>query len=86
MKYKQGPITDLWNEAKSLIEQKNLTQAEDILDKGIVLLAQAKLDGCGDKDLLEGVKREVWLERFWIKIEQVIWPTRPNYETFWKCQ
>ena len=43
-------------------------------------MAQAYEKGIRDKDLIEGVKREVWLERFWISIEKYIWPTRKDYE------
>ena len=47
-------------------------------------MAQAYEKGTRDKDLIEGVKREVWLERFWISIEKYIWPTRKDYEKVWK--
>jgi hypothetical protein len=47
-------------------------------------LAFYSLNGIKDKELLEGVKKEVWYERFWIAIEKNIWPTRDDYEENWK--
>jgi hypothetical protein len=48
------------------------------------MVAQATLEGMGDKDMLENVKMETWKERFWIATENYIWPTRPDYEKNWK--
>ena len=84
MKKEKGPVTKLWLEARQLINESKLEQAEEVLDKGILLLAYASMNGLGDKDLIEGVKKEVWHERFWIAIETHIWPTREDYETNWK--
>jgi hypothetical protein len=81
----KGPVTKTWFEARLSIEENKLDQAEDALDKGIAMMAQAHLNGVRDKDLIEGVKREVWLERFWVTTEKYIWPTRPDYEQNWKC-
>ena len=84
MKKEKGPITKLWLEARQLINENKLEQAEDVLDMGILHLAYATMNGVGDKDLIEGVKKETWHERFWIAIETHIWPTRPDYEKNWK--
>ena len=81
---KKGPITKIWLEARQFIKEGKLTEAEQSLDLGIILMAQAYEKGIRDKDLIEGVKREVWLERFWISIEKHIWPTRKDYEKVWK--
>jgi hypothetical protein len=85
MKKIKRPVTKTWLEARQFIKENKLDQAEDALDKGIVMMAQAHLHGIKDKDLIEGVKREVWLERFWVTTENHIWPTRPDYEKNWKC-
>lgn len=81
---KKGPVTKIWLEARQFIKEGKLTEAEQSLDLGIILMAQAYEKGIRDKDLIEGVKREVWLERFWISIEKYIWPTRKDYEKVWK--
>jgi hypothetical protein len=85
MKKEKGPVTKLWLQARHLIETKQLEEAEQVLDKGILVVSKYTLDGLGDKDLLEGVKMETWKERFWIAIENNIWPTRKDYEKNWKC-
>jgi hypothetical protein len=85
MKKTKGPVTKTWVEARLFINENKLDQAEDALDKGIAMMAQANIRGVQDKDLIEGVKREVWLERFWVATEKYIWPTRPDYEQNWKC-
>lgn len=85
MKKNKGAVTTLWLEARQLIETNQLEELEDKLDIGIAMLSKYTLEGYKDKDLLEGVKMEVWKERFWITIEKHIWPTFPNYEKNWKC-
>lgn len=82
MAKEKGPITKLWLESRKLLEEKKFEQAEETLDKGILLIAQSNSK---DKDLIEGVKKETWLERFWIAIENNIWPLREDYEENWKC-
>tara|TARA_R110000868_G_scaffold140437_2_gene355994 strand:- start:2792 stop:3049 length:258 start_codon:yes stop_codon:yes gene_type:complete len=84
MKKPKGIVTRTWLEARELIKTEQLEKAEQILDKGILLLTQSTIDGYGDKDLLEGVKMEVWKERFWVTTENYIWPTRLDYEKNWK--
>ena len=86
MKKEKGPITKLWLEARQLIKENKLEEAEEVLDKGIFLLSYYTLQGSSDKDLLEKVKMETWKERFWVAIQNNIWPTREDYEETWKCQ
>lgn len=81
---KKGPVTKTWLEACQFIKEGKLEEAEQALDLGIIYMAQVYEKGIRDKDLIEGVKREVWLERFWISIEKYIWPTRKDYEKVWK--
>lgn len=84
MKKEKGPMTKTWLEARQLISENKLEQAEQVLDKGILMLTKNNLNGAKDKDLLEGVKVETWFERFWIATETYIWPTRKDYEKEWK--
>jgi hypothetical protein len=83
-KVKEKIVTKTWLEARELIKTRQFEKAEQVLDKGILLLTQFTIDGYGDKDLLEEVKMEVWKERFWIAIENHIWTKRPDYEKNWK--
>lgn len=78
-------VTKIWKKAQTQIKNNDLEKLEDTLDLGIMCLAQYTLDGKGDKELVENVKMETWKERFWIAIEKHIWPTRSDYETYWKC-
>lgn len=74
----------MWKECRQLIEEKRLEEAEQKLDRGILFLAHSSEEGLGDKDMIEGVKKETWHERFWIATENHIWPTRSDYEKNWK--
>jgi hypothetical protein len=84
MKKEKGPVNKTWLDARQLIKENRLEEAEQKLDRGILMVAQATLEGMGDKDMLENVKMETWKERFWIATENYIWPTRPDYEKNWK--
>ena len=53
MKKTKGIVTRTWLEARELIKTEQLKKAEQVLDKGIVLLTQSTINGYGDKDLLE---------------------------------
>lgn len=85
MKKEKGQFTKTWEKARQLLAEKNFGQAEEVLDYGILLLMKAYESGIKDKDLIEGVKKETWHERFWIATENHIWPLRPDYEKNWKC-
>lgn len=80
----KGPITKTWLEARKCISENRLEEAEQVLDKGILMLSHLTRNRHGDKQLVEKVKMEVWKERFWIAIEKYIWPTFPDYEKNWK--
>ena len=58
-KVKEKIVTKTWLEARELIKTRQFEKAEQVLDKGILLLTQFTIDGYGDKDLLEEVKMEV---------------------------
>jgi hypothetical protein len=87
---KTGQMTTLWLKAKELIKENNpekVEQLSELLEWGILCLAKANLeDGItDDKAMIEGVKKEVWHERFWIAMENYVWPTYDDYEENWKC-
>ena len=82
---KRGQLTSLWSEAKELIKENKISQLEETLEKGILILAINTMKGVDDKELMEGVKKETWYERFWIAMENHVWPTFPDYEENWKC-
>jgi hypothetical protein len=92
MAKQNGQLTTLWLNAKELINNYDYTsekaeQLSELLEWGILYLAKANLeDGItNDKALIEGVKKEVWHERFWVSMEKYVWPTYPDYEENWKC-
>jgi hypothetical protein len=82
---KRGQLTSLWSEARELIKENKISQLEETLEKGILILAINTMKGVDDKELMEGVKKETWYERFWIAMENHVWPTFPDYEENWKC-
>lgn len=82
---KRGQLTSLWLEARELIKENKISQLEETLEKGILILAINTMKGVDDKELMEGVKKETWYERFWITMENHVWPTFPDYEENWKC-
>lgn len=84
MSKNKGQLTELWNDARVLLKEGKLEEATDKLDMGILHLAAHTLRGVGDKELIEGVKKETWYERFWIAIQTHIWPTYPDYEENWR--
>jgi hypothetical protein len=89
MKKKAGQMTTLWLQAKELIKENNpekVQQLSELLEWGILCLARAHLEHgiTDDKAIMEGVKKETWHERFWIAMENHVWPTYPDYEENWK--
>ena len=84
---KKGQLTQTWLKAKNMINTMNydVEQLQNTLDTGILYLSVLSEQGVKDKDLVEGVKKEVWHERFWISTEKYIWTTYADYEENWKC-
>ena len=83
MKKTHHPVTKTWLEARQFLKDKKYEELEEALDMGIMLVAAL---GGKDKDLIEGVKRETWLERFWITTENYVWPRRSDYEKNWRMK
>jgi hypothetical protein len=89
MAKQKGQLTTLWSKSKELINNYTPEKAEqlsELLEMGILCLAKATLENqIDDKELMEGVKKETWYERFWVAMEKYVWPTYPDYEENWKC-
>jgi hypothetical protein len=66
---KRLSITKLFDQAKALITEGKITEADETLDWCLVVLSKNSLAGMRDRDLLEGTKMGVWFERVWMLIE-----------------
>jgi hypothetical protein len=66
---KRLSITKLYENAKQLVEQGKIKEADKQLDWCLVILSKNALSGLKDTDLLEGTKMGVWYERVWTSIE-----------------
>ncbi len=63
-------LKELFKLAKQNLKQGNLDEARDLIDFGILRIAQFKeLDDLKDDDSIEGVKVDLWLTRFWVFLE-----------------
>jgi hypothetical protein len=60
---------EIYNAARTAVNNGNMDEARDLFDKGLVKVATARGEGMEDKDLLDGVRIELWLERFWYGLE-----------------
>jgi hypothetical protein len=60
---------EIYNAARQAVTNGKMDEARDLFDKGLVKVATARCEGLGDKDLLDGVRIELWLERFWYGLE-----------------
>lgn len=93
MKKQKGQLTKLWSKAKQIIdnfnpETTNIDELSQTLELGILQLSILNLEQgiTDDKAIIEGVKKEVWHERFWVSIEKYVWPTYPDYEENWRVK
>jgi len=66
---KNGTLHRHFQKAKMFIERKDNDKARDYCDMGIAYVAQKKEDGASGEDLIENVKINLWLERFWMLLE-----------------
>jgi hypothetical protein len=63
-------LKELFKLAKQNLKQGNLDEARDLIDFGILRIAQFKeLDNLKDDGSIEGVKVDLWLTRFWVFLE-----------------
>jgi hypothetical protein len=58
-----------YQQARSFMKEGNIEQARDHCDMGITWVAQKRIEGYKATDLIEDVRVELWLERFWCFLE-----------------
>ncbi len=69
MKPKKQVLHYCLDQAKEFIKLGERDKARDYLDMGIAYVAEKRIEGYGAKDTIEDVRVELWLERFWMKLE-----------------
>lgn len=57
------------HKAKQSYKSGNEESARDFCDLGIAYVAGKRNDGYSSEDLIEGIKVDLWLERFWMFLE-----------------
>ncbi len=62
------PFTKIWLKAKKLAEDKQVEQAQELLDTMIVHLAKISMKGVTE---LEGLKVDLWKDRAWLTLESI---------------
>jgi hypothetical protein len=69
MKPKKQILHDCFNRAKLQYKEGNKDKARDYCDMGIAFVAEKRIEGYAAKDTIEDVRVELWLERFWMFLE-----------------
>lgn len=69
MKVQRQVLHHCFDQAKKHYKSGNKDKARDYLDMGIGYIAVKKIDGMDGEDLIEDVRINLWLERFWMKLE-----------------
>jgi hypothetical protein len=67
--FKPKTVNDYYLYAKQLLVEGKQDEARDALDFGIIKIAEAKMEGKTDNDLLDGVRIGLLLERCWYSLE-----------------
>ena len=62
-------VSDCYEQAREALAVGNLDKARDMADYGIVKVAEAREEGAGVNDLIDGTRVGLWLERFWYFLE-----------------
>ena len=57
------------DKAKEFIKLNEPDKARDYCDMGIAFVAEKRIEGYKAKDTIEDVRVELWLERFWMFLE-----------------
>jgi len=68
-KIKKQVLHYCFDKAKEFRTLGENDKARDYLDMGIGFCASKKEEGMDGNDFIEGVKINLWLERFWMKLE-----------------
>jgi hypothetical protein len=66
---KQALHTCLYK-AKQSFKSGNKDSAREFCDLGIAYIAVMRDEGCKPEDLVEGIKIDLWLTRFWCFLEE----------------
>ena len=69
MKIKKQVLHHCLAKAKEMMSINQPDKARDYCDMGIGYVAAKRESGYGAKDLIEDVRVELWLERFWMYLE-----------------
>jgi|TARA_R110002153_G_scaffold134131_1_gene283209 hypothetical protein len=69
MKVQKQILHNCLAEAKSFYKLGEKDKARDQCDLGIGFVASKRITGYGAKDTIEGIRVELWLERFWMFLE-----------------
>lgn len=69
MKVKKQVLHHCLSQAKLMFKQGNRNKARDYADMGIAYVAQKRSEGYKATDTIEEVRVELWLERFWMFLE-----------------
>ena len=67
--FKPKTVNDYYLYAKQLLAEGKRDEARDNIDYAIIKVAEAKMEGKTDSDLLEGIKIGLHLERYWYFLE-----------------
>ena len=62
-------VSDCYDQARTALAEGNRDKARDMADYGIVKVAEARDEGMGVDDLIDGTRIGLWLERFWYFLE-----------------
>lgn len=69
MKVERQTLHYCLSKAKEHYKAGEKSKSRDYLDMGIAYVATKKQEGYDGEDLIEDVKVNLWLERFWMKLE-----------------
>tara|TARA_R100001086_G_C11611316_1_gene196051 strand:+ start:31 stop:258 length:228 start_codon:yes stop_codon:yes gene_type:complete len=69
MKPKKQVLHYCFAKAKEFIKLGDKDKARDYCDMGIAFVAEKRIEGYKAKDTIEDVRVELWLERFWMFLE-----------------
>lgn len=58
-----------FDQAKTFYKAGEKSKARDYCDMGIAYVAEKKENGMDGEDLIEDVRINLWLERFWMFLE-----------------
>ena len=69
MKVERQTLHHCFDQAKLMFKSGEKDKARDYCDMGIAYVAQKRSEGFDAKDEIEDVRIELWLERFWMFLE-----------------